>query len=175
MPDRVKETLFGVLGSYYGCPGALPAVHVADVFAGSGSIGLEALSRGAVSCCFFERERQALEALRKNIEVLGAADVSMVVKGDAWSSAVSGVEERRFDLVFLDPPYRESEDTSEDGHVRKYLARVAGPEDDRPLVVLHHSAQVVFEVKETEHWQVLDRRIIGTGCVTFFHDERSTP
>src|SRR3989304_6946937 len=81
MPDRVKQAIFDMLGSRYDDPGALPPLLVADVFAGGGSMGLEALSRGAAFCSFFERDRQALEALCSNIESLGAGQESRVVAG----------------------------------------------------------------------------------------------
>ena len=69
MPDRLKEAIFAMLGDYYDCPGELPELHVADVFAGSGSLGLEALSRGASTCYFFERDRKALEMLKINLRM----------------------------------------------------------------------------------------------------------
>src|SRR3972149_2479777 len=84
MPDRVKQTIFDMLGSRYDCPGALPPLLVADVFAGGGSMGWEALSRGAAFCGFFERAREALDALRRNVESLGAGLESSIVSGDAW-------------------------------------------------------------------------------------------
>lgn len=168
MPDRVKEAVFSILGSHFGCLGTLPSLLVADVFAGSGSIGLEALSRGAATCCFFERDRQALNALRRNIEALGAGEAATVVTRDAWRHAVSDPDEHPFDLVFLDPPYRDSQDTSENGAVRRYLARMGRPDDDKPLVVLHHSVTARYEAQATDLWRIVDQRTFGTNSITFF-------
>lgn len=168
MPDRVKETVFNILGCHYACPGALPPIQVADVFAGSGSLGLEALSRGADFCTFFERDPEALAVLRKNVESIGAADVSTVMTRDAWRFAVCGTEERRFELVFLDPPYRHSDDVSEHGPVRQYLTRLGAFNRDRPLVVLHHRAKVSYDMPASEPWRVIDRRTIGTSSISFF-------
>ncbi len=168
MPDRVKEAVFSILGSHYGHPGAMPSLRVADVFAGSGSMGLEALSRGAASCCFFERDRVALDALRQNVRVLGAGALATVVTRDAWRAAVADPDERSFELVFLDPPYRDSEDSSESGAVKRYLVRLAEVEDNRPLVVLHHAAAVRFEMDDMDMWRVSDRRTFGTNAVSFF-------
>ena len=74
---------------------------VADLFAGSGAIGIEALSRGAEHCTFVERDRDALRALRTNLDTLGLADRSRIVTGDvlAVAAAIDA------DLVFADPPY----------------------------------------------------------------------
>lgn len=168
MPDRVKEAVFDILGTYYGCPGALPPLRVADVFAGSGSMGLEALSRGAAWCCFFERNRGALGALRRNIEALGARGAATIVTHDAWRHAVLAADGRPFDLVLLDPPYRDSEDASEDGIVRRYLGRVGELDENRPLIVLHHQATVRFEAGATDLWRIVDQRSFGTNTVTFF-------
>ena len=167
MPDRVKEAVFSILGSHYDHPGAMPSLRVADVFAGSGSMGLEALSRGAASCCFFERDRVALDALRRNVRVLGAEELATVVTHDAWRASMADPDGRPFELVFLDPPYRDSEDLSESGAVRRYLARLGGVEDNRPLVVLHHAATVRLEMDDIDTWRVWDRRRFGTHAVSF--------
>lgn len=168
MPDRVKEAVFDILGTQYGCPGALPPLCVADVFAGSGSMGLEALSRGAASCCFFERNRAALAALRQNIEALGAGGAATIVTRDAWRHAVLGADGRPFDLVFLDPPYGDSEDTSAKGAVSRYLQRLGELDENRPLVVLHHKAPACFEAKTADLWRIVDQRRFGTNAITFF-------
>ena len=168
MPDRVKEALFDVLGSRYECPGELPPLRVADVFAGSGSMGLEALSRGASHCWFFERERIALTALRKNIDTLDAVDRTDVITTDAWRSAVRASSAEPFELVFLDPPYRESEDTSQHGQVARFLVRLTQEDDNRPLVVLHHPAKTRFGDDVPASWHIADQRVFGSNGVTLF-------
>lgn len=96
--DRVREAMFNSLFSL----GAIEDARVVDVFAGSGALGIEALSRGAARCTFVESDRRALEALRENIETLGFGDQSTVVAGDG-PTAVRQVTD--VDLVLLDPPY----------------------------------------------------------------------
>lgn len=167
MPDRVKEAVFSILGARYATPDALPPLRVADVFAGSGAMGLEALSRGAASCGFFERGRVALVALRRNVEELEAGDRATVVPRDAWRHAVSDGDGEAFDLVFLDPPYRDSDDTTADGPVQSYLARLAENASGRPLVVLHHRTKA-RHTPATDLWQIVDHREYGTSAVTFF-------
>lgn len=78
--------------------GGFEDLRIADLFAGSGALGLEALSRGAGSCTFVENERAALDALRANIVRLGADATVRAGAGEAFGGG-------EFDLVFLDPPY----------------------------------------------------------------------
>ena len=95
--DRVREAIFNSLGS----AGLLDGALVADLFAGSGAIGIEALSRGADRCVFVERDRTALNALNDNIDALDLRDRSKVMASDAMSVAAT----IDADIVFADPPY----------------------------------------------------------------------
>lgn len=95
--DRTREALFSMLLSRLG---SFDELRVADLFAGTGALGLEALSRGAAHCVFVEQDRTALDALRANIAKLGAeADVR---PGSVLSL---GAAPAPFDLVLMDPPY----------------------------------------------------------------------
>lgn len=101
--DRVKTALFDRLTA----AGRVDGAVVLELFSGTGSIGLEALSRGAAHVVFVERDRSALRRLRENLNLLGEADRSHVLKVDALSAGlIAAVGGRRFDLIFLDPPYR---------------------------------------------------------------------
>jgi 16S rRNA (guanine966-N2)-methyltransferase len=95
--DRTREALFSMLASRIG---SFEGLAVGDFFAGSGALGLEALSRGAASCLFVEQDRAALDALRDNIARLGAT-------GDLRATSVMalGPASRPLDLVMMDPPY----------------------------------------------------------------------
>lgn len=171
MPDRVREAVFDILGSHYETPGSLPSLAVADVFAGSGSMGLEALSRGARLCCFVERNKKVLAVLRKNLDSLRAGPEAVVHGSDGWRAPMELPDGQPYDLVFLDPPYAESEDSSESGHVRRWLRRAARETQRRPLVVLHHFAKVPYEQCPEEGWSILDHRSYGTNSVTMFTDD----
>lgn len=96
--DRIRESWMAALGS------DLEGANVLDLFAGSGALGLEALSRGAKSAVFVERSRRALKVLRSNVERLGAASKSTVISLDAisYTKKLDGVN---FDIAFADPPY----------------------------------------------------------------------
>ncbi|WFL76750.1 16S rRNA (guanine(966)-N(2))-methyltransferase RsmD [Altererythrobacter arenosus] len=97
--DRTRETLFSMLTSRLG---TFEGLSVADLFAGSGALGLEALSRGADNCLFVEQERDALEAIRANVATLNARSRSTV---NAGSVMALGPAKAPHDLVLLDPPY----------------------------------------------------------------------
>lgn len=96
--DRTRETLFSMLASRIG---SFAGLAVADLYAGSGALGLEALSRGAAHCTFVESERAALDAIRANLAALGAADRVTVLACSATRLPPVGP----FDLVLADPPY----------------------------------------------------------------------
>ncbi len=97
--DRVREATFNALASL----GALDGAEVLDLFAGSGALGIEALSRGAASATFVESRPAAREAIGTNLSTLGLDRAARVVADDAW--AFLGREATGFDLVLLDPPY----------------------------------------------------------------------
>src|SRR5690348_11838415 len=98
--DRVRETLFSMLASRLG---SFEGLRVADLFAGSGALGLEALSRGAANATFVERDAQALASIKRNSQKLGAMDRVQTIGG----SALALPRSEPFDLVFADPPYDE--------------------------------------------------------------------
>ena len=96
--DRARETLFSMLASRLGL---FEGLRVADLFAGSGALGLEALSRGAAFACFIDNDSKAAAAIRANAAELGAAD-RLEVRG---GSALALPRSEPFDLIFADPPY----------------------------------------------------------------------
>jgi 16S rRNA (guanine966-N2)-methyltransferase len=98
--DRVKQSVFDMLMPYV--EGAI----VYDCFAGTGSFGLESLSRGAKHATFFESHRQTAKLLRTNIDTLRVADRATIITADCFSHFGSARPAARADLVFLDPPYR---------------------------------------------------------------------
>lgn len=97
--DRTRETLFSMLTSRLG---SFEGLVVADLFAGSGALGIEALSRGAEQCLFAEQDRDALDVLRKNLSSLDAAARADIRAGSVMSL---GPAKRTYDLLMLDAPY----------------------------------------------------------------------
>lgn len=118
--DRVRETLFSMLASRLG---SLEDLEVADLYAGSGALGLEALSRGASGACFVEQDRRALAAIEANVASLEAVDRARIIAG-----AVDTVRPpQSFDLVFADPPYSAGSGTAALAHIlsRKWASKKA--------------------------------------------------
>lgn len=103
--DRVRESLFSMLASRLG---TFEELRVADLFAGSGALGLEALSRGAEFALFVESDAEAIRVLKRNVQGLGAAQRVRVLSGSAAALPPYGP----FDLVFADPPYAEGSGTA---------------------------------------------------------------
>jgi 16S rRNA (guanine966-N2)-methyltransferase len=112
--DRAREGLFSMLASRLG---SFEGLHVADLFAGSGALGLEALSRGAAFCTFVDSDRAAIEAIRRNLDRLGAADRAAIRQTGAEHASPPP---RPCDLVMLDPPYAS-------GLAEPVLRRLADP------------------------------------------------
>ena len=103
--DRVRETLFSMLASRLG---SFEDLRVADLFAGSGALGFEALSRGAASVTFVENDTHAAAVIRSNAERLGVSGQMQMVRGSVLALPRSAP----FDLIFADPPYAAGSGTS---------------------------------------------------------------
>jgi 16S rRNA (guanine966-N2)-methyltransferase len=142
--DRTKTVLFDMLGARLASPGRLPDVAVLDLFAGSGALGLEALSRGADFCLFIERHRATAGLIRNNLHTLGIVEAARVVEGDAATALWPKPPGRdAYGLVFLDPPYRLLEGLKPDPSVRGILTRLAKEAVIAPdaTIIVRHGQQ----------------------------------
>jgi 16S rRNA (guanine966-N2)-methyltransferase len=100
--DRVREALFSIIQSRCDLKGIL----VLDVCAGTGGLGIEALSRGAASCCFIENDRNALTCLRQNLSAAHCSGQAQLLEMDVSKALqLLAVRKRRFGMIFFDPPY----------------------------------------------------------------------
>ena len=97
--DRMRETIFNILTH---SSGGLEGARILDVFAGTGAMGLEALSRGAAHCTFFDRDKEALRLVKRNSELMGNLDKTTVRNVSAPRFLPS---KTAYDVIFLDPPY----------------------------------------------------------------------
>lgn len=100
-PDRVREALFSILQSHLG---SFAELRVLDLFAGSGALAIEALSRGAASASLVEKDRASEKIIRSNLASCRMTDQSILIIKDALQ-ALSDFDKNSFDLIFLDPPY----------------------------------------------------------------------
>lgn len=153
--DRVKEALFSVLGP-------LDDLVVADLFAGTGALGIEALSRGAARAVFVEKNPKALEALRENLAMLGLPDTEATVVTTAAERSTKRLTELGpFDLLLVDPPY-----------VQMALAvrvlddlAAAGAIAEGCRAVLEHAST---DEPTPERWTLEERRRYGDSSLSLF-------
>ena len=156
--DRTRETLFNMLASRLG---SFEGLQVADLFAGSGALGLEALSRGAQHCLFVEQDAAAIRALRANIAALRAAARCVVQAG---SVLALGPAKQACDLILLDPPYHSGAGTV----ALDRLARL-GWIGEATWVALETAADEPPKVKALE---AESERIVGAARLTLMRPRR---
>ena len=150
--DRVREALFSIVGP-------VEDARVLDLFAGSGALGLEALSRGASSCVFVERDRQAARVIQANLEKLRLTGAVVVVRDVAVALREERDRSRRYDLVLADPPYED------------WAAHEAGLAELLPLVLADDALVVVETSGRVEPQLPLDlitTRRYGSARITAF-------
>ena len=162
--DRVKSALFNILRNY------LADAVVLDLFCGTGSMGLESLSRGAAMCYFADRDEGALGLLKQNIQALGAGEHSHIWRGDInallgqWLTMIT---RRKVDLAFLDPPYAMARDWDWDTAARQLFEPLAKALAADGLVILRcqRHTDVPGRVGGLSR---ADRRDYGTMSLHFF-------
>ncbi|WGW04910.1 16S rRNA (guanine(966)-N(2))-methyltransferase RsmD [Tropicibacter oceani] len=151
--DRVREALFNMLdGGRFGAP--FDGTRVLDLFAGTGALGLEALSRGAAFVTFVEKGRVGQQLIRENLKILDCADRARLIGADALRLPRA---EAQADLVFLDPPYGKGM-----GEKALTAARAAGWIAPEALIVWEESAPQVAP----EGFALLEHRKYGDTTVT---------
>jgi 16S rRNA (guanine966-N2)-methyltransferase len=170
--DRAKEILFERIQDL------IVDKRIADIFAGTGSLGLEALSRGAHSVVFLENDKRAFELLEQNVAAIGVAERALCWRTDALMSSFhpKGVEDfLPFDVVFFDPPYRMAEKLGAESPMSKALIRLARN------TVTAESALLFFRVaKRTELqlppcWEHDTARAISSMEIHLFRKAASQP
>lgn len=157
--DRVKESVFNILGHRFGTLADLPPVETLDLFAGGGSMGIEALSRGARACVFVEHDRRAVRVLRENLALLELQSCTRVVAENAWTTrppAAAGAA--GFGLVFVDPPYRDVEKLPQVFALLERLAPRLAPDG---VLVFRHAARLEFPQDQLSMFQCADERVFG--------------
>lgn len=146
--DRIKETLFNMLQPY------LCECRFLDTFSGSGAIGIEALSRGAYSCVFIEKNKKAAECIRENLKFTRLADKAELYCQDVFSALGVLEGSEPFGCIFMDPPYnRELEK-----QVLSVLSKVSYVDEDT-LIVVEASLETPFDyLEEYGFTMVKDKR-----------------
>ena len=157
--DRVKETLFNILYSM----DCIDEAKVLDLFAGSGALGIEALSRGASQCVFVDIDKKSVALLKKNLENVGASKPKYRVLHADYKKAVMLLTDQRFDLIFIDPPFKAH---NEKAIVDLILGSDILSEDG--VIVIEHEVQNDLAGLKTDNLPIkIDTRVLGNTALTF--------
>jgi 16S rRNA (guanine966-N2)-methyltransferase len=171
--DLVRESIFNILGE------SVEGLVAVDLFAGTGALGLEALSRGASRAIFVERNRENVALIYRNLSTLRYEDRGRVITTDAyrWARTFEAADSEPV-VVFLDPPYREYEERP--GKVRELLGHLAGRLPAGSLIAAESSRHLdedvlpdlpAWDVRRYGGTQVAIRTVAGAGTTIGPHDE----
>lgn len=168
--DRVKAPLFDWLGSRLALPGSLPEINVCDLYCGPGTHGIEAISRGVTHCTFVDRNAAAAKCLRHNLETLGIADQATIIEQPIETARFAAPNGEPFSIVFFDPPFALSDDTSPNGPAIRVLDRLATslPVAADAFLTWRHDDQVTLPTELPGGWSQIDRRVWRRNAITFY-------
>jgi 16S rRNA (guanine(966)-N(2))-methyltransferase RsmD len=154
--DRIRESLFNILPD-------VQDGRFLDLFAGTGSVGMEALSRGAARAVFVEIERLCIEAIKVHLARFGFNDREECISATAERAVQRlGVRGERFEVIFMDPPY-------EEGFVRRTLDEIVESNilAEDGIVAVQHSVREKAE-EETGRMKLMDERVYGDSVLSFW-------
>lgn len=159
---RLRISLFEILRP------RLDGARAIDLFAGTGSLGFEAISRGAAGCVFFDNDPRCIEALRRNVEKLRVGPKAEIVEGSAMDAPRHLKRgDRRHDIVFVDPPYAFYDDPKLAADLEAAVADLKGLLNPDALVLVEHRTVQ----KRPETWagfRRVDERVYGGTTLTFY-------
>jgi 16S rRNA (guanine966-N2)-methyltransferase len=156
--DKVRQAVFNILEhNDFGMGFAIEGVRTADLFAGTGAMGIEALSRGGAFCAFIDDAAESRALIRQNVETLGLTGITKIWRRDATAL---GKATEPYDLVFLDPPYRKN-------LIAPALASLRAGEWLSPDALIVAEAALDDDRPSTDGYTVLDERTYGDTRVLF--------
>lgn len=152
--DRIKETLFNILAS----KGFKDDITVLDLFGGSGALGIEALSRGALKAVFIDRDAESIKLIKQNLAHVGALSGEYEIYNKDFAFALKKLHGRKFDVIFADPPYA-------GGYEKQIIALtdLYGVLDADGVLVIEHSSDVAVDSVNFTN----DERICGNTILSF--------
>lgn len=150
--DRVKTTIFDILGD------SIQGQSVLDLFAGSGNLGIEALSRGALNVTFVDQSWDSIDAINANIEGLPENKIK-IIKDDYldFFKKLKKSSGKKFNIIFVDPPFDHSE--------QLYIEAIVDSLEPNGIVIL--KAPENFKLKQSQNYQMIDQREIGINTIYF--------
>ncbi len=154
--DRIKETLFNMISA------EVPGCRFLDLFAGSGAIGIEALSRGAQCAAFVEQDRNALQVIRQNLNFTHLTENARVIAGDVIRIITSMDGEKSFGVIFMDPPY-------DNGLEQRALEalRHNSIADSNTLIIIEASADTDFSYLDEYGYTMIKEKHYGSNRHVF--------
>ena len=156
--DRIKENVFNLL------QGRILGSRFLDLFGGSGAISIEALSRGAVSAVTVDASRESVELIKKNFNKVGVGREGEIIEL-AYEVALKRLTGRKFDLIYLDPPYKAP-------YISDIFAKIALCDllDEEGVVVYEHATEIPFAI--SEGWMIVDSRKYGSVTIEILSADR---
>ena len=161
--DRIKETLFNIIAA------DIPGGRFLDLFSGSGGIGIEALSRGASLAVFVEQDRAALRVIRQNLKFTHLEERSRIIGADAVRTVASMNGEEPFDVIFMDPPYRQELER----RILEALAHVSAADEDT-LIIVEASADTDFSYLEALGYEMKRDKRYGSNRHIFLRKMKTS-
>lgn len=160
--DQIKETLFNMLQGY-----TADSVFL-DLFAGSGQIGCEALSRGAKKAVFIDQGNEPIKCIKHNVEKIKLADRALILKQEAVSGIQTcGAEHILFDVIFMDPPYEKGIEKGILEHLR--TSDIA---DDQTLIIVEASRKTDFSYVDSLGYSVVKDKLYKTNRHIFLRKDK---
>lgn len=164
--DRVKESLFNVLCKY----DLIEGNSIADLFCGVGSLGLEALSRGAASAIFVEKDPKTIAVLKSNIERIGFDSQSRIIRANAFIIGAP-VDQQKYSIIFVDPPYPLTKNVAKGSQLSNLLELLTGQLAPDGIVVVRTEKHTEL-LPEYGVLEIIDKRRWGSMLITLLSNKK---
>ena len=161
LKDRARESIFNILIHSKKISFCLMGSHILDLYAGTGSFGLECLSRQARSVCFIEKKKDAIKILEKNIEKLKVKNKIKIFFNDIFELIKKqNISESKFDFIFCDPPFK-------DTNIEKLIELIFNKNllNKNGIIILHRNKTT--KEKLPNYFKIIDERLYGISKITF--------
>lgn len=159
--DRIKETLFNILSS----KGLCGDITALDLFGGSGALGIEAMSRGARKTVFIDKDYRSVSLIKTNLAHVGASAADYEIHNVDFAFALKKLKDKRFDVIFADPPYAAGLESAIAETVCKFNVL-----SKHGVLVIEHSADVDFVCEDYDE----DKRVCGNTVLSFLSLKNAT-
>ena len=160
LKDMVRESIFNILDHSYNEFVNLKNAKVLDLFSGTGSFGIECLSRGAEKVVFFENYPKSIEILKKNIDLLSLQNKSKIIEQNAYKINQLNITYKDFNLIFLDPPFKDNE-------INKLILEIKKLQitNNKTLIILHRNKKTEEQYSKDIH--ILREKNYGLSKIIF--------